>query len=87
MPPSASPRIEGTQTGYSTLANERTVSTPHKANVLTVPTPHEASIEELRARTLPPTHPRLADVLDGVFGARFGVAANVERVNARCTVF
>jgi hypothetical protein len=47
-------------------------------DVLAVSAPHDAPKEELGARALPAIHPRPADVLDGVLGARVGVAGDVE---------
>jgi hypothetical protein len=55
-------------------------------DVLAVTAPHDAAIKELRAGTLPPTHPRPADVLDGVLGARVGVAGDVEGTDPRGVV-
>jgi hypothetical protein len=56
---------------------------PHEMDMLTVPAPHDAPIKELLTRTVPPTHPRTADVLHGVLGSRVGVAGDVEGTDAR----
>jgi len=81
MPPSASPRIEGTQTGYSTLADERTVSTPHEPNMFAMPSPHRTPKEELRTRTLPAIHSRFANVLDAVLDSALRFTGDVKRAN------
>jgi hypothetical protein len=51
-------------------------------DVFAVTTASDTSEEELRTGALPPINPRPADVLDGVFRARVGVARDVEGVRA-----
>ena len=55
-------------------------------DVFTIPTLRHTSVEELGTGALPPIHPRLADMLDGVLGARMRVARDVERSNPGCAM-
>jgi hypothetical protein len=59
---------------------------PDEMDVFTIPTLRHTSVEELGTGALPPIHPRLADMLDGVLNARMRVAGDVERSNPGCAM-
>jgi len=88
MSPTASPRAEGMRAGHSLLGRLRRTSpaAPDEMDVFTIPTLRHTSVEELGTGALPPIHPRLADMLDGVLNARMRVAGDVERSNPGCVV-
>src|ERR1700733_10108205 len=86
MPPTASPRAEGMRAGHSPLGrlrHRRHARGADEMDVFAVTAVCDTSVEELRTRTLPAVHPRPANVLDGVFRARVGVAGDVEGMRAR----
>jgi hypothetical protein len=85
MSPTASPQPEGMRAGHSPLGRLRDLGHAggaHEMDVLTVTASCHAPEEVLRAKTLPPIHPRLADMLDGVLNARMRVAGDVEGADA-----
>jgi hypothetical protein len=88
MPPTASPRREGMRVGHSPLGRlgRTSPAAPDEMDVFTIPTLRHTPVEELGTGALPPIHPRLADMLDGVLNARMRVAGDVERSNPGCAI-